>query len=113
MAHKKKLSEEEFTSIMERALAAADMPVLDVEFEDGELNLDWDALPPITRVAPAKPTGTTDAPVSKIPVSGTCPICIRIPARVIHAFKAQAEKTGGNYQTIMNRTLREAAVGFL
>ena len=111
MAHKKKtLSEEELTAIKERAKAAADMPVMDMEFDDAELNLDWDALPPMTMGAPAKAAG---AAVSTLPVSGTRPVCIRIPSRVIRAFRSQAEKTGGSYQTIMNRVLREAAAGFL
>lgn len=113
MAHKKKLSEEELASVMESAMAAADMPVLEMEFDDAELSIDWDALPPMTAPASAKAAGAAGAAVSTFPLSGTRPVCIRIPARVIRAFKTQAEKTGGCYQTIMNRALREAAAGFL
>ena len=38
-------------------------------------------------------------------------ITIRVDAEVLAAFKARAEKTGGNYQTLMNEALRESAQG--
>lgn len=110
MASKKKLSPEEFETILDRIKAAADQPVLDMDFDFDALDVDFDDLcawSPATLVKPS----TTDTPAPSL--SGTRPICIRVPARVIHAYKAQAAKTGGSYQTIMNRALSGAAAGFV
>ena len=45
----------------------------------------------------------------RTPVSGTKPITIRVPNRVLQAYHRKAEKTGTAYQTLMNRALKEAA----
>lgn len=45
-------------------------------------------------------------------VCGTTPITIRIPNRVLQAFRAQSEKTGTKYQTLINRALSDAADTF-
>ena len=45
-------------------------------------------------------------------VSGTKPITIRLHKRVINAFKAEAARAGIRYQTLMHRTLADAADGF-
>jgi hypothetical protein len=110
MPHTKTMSEVEYVSIMARALAAADEPLLELEFDESEFVIDWDAPPPV-RVAPPVKTGGTGA--SSLPLSGTHPISIRVPVKILRAFKAQAEKTGVCYQTIMHRALREAAAGFV
>ena len=40
---------------------------------------------------------------------GTTAITIRVPNRVLQAFRAHSDRTGTRYQTLMNRALREAA----
>jgi uncharacterized protein (DUF4415 family) len=103
-------AEGDLISQYERIMAAADLPLLEMEFDDAELNADLDDLPLLPAVAPVK---SVDATGTTSPLTGTHPISIRLPVQVIAAFKAQANKTGGNYQTMMNRALREAASGFV
>ena len=38
-------------------------------------------------------------------------ITMRVDTEVLTAFKARAEMTGGNYQTLMNEALKESAQG--
>lgn len=108
MAHKMKFTEDEFMSIIDRAMTAADQPLQEMIFDDAELNVDWDVLPPLPAVAPAKPAGNAGVIASTLPLTGTHPICIRVPARVIRAFQAQAAKSSTGYQTLMNSALKEA-----
>lgn len=116
MARRRKLSPAEFETILDRINAAADQPFPDMNFDfdaldvDVDVDVDFDDLCAWSPVAPVNPP-TTDTPAPSL--CGTRPICIRVPARVIHAFKAQAAKTGGSYQTIMNRALNTAAMGFV
>lgn len=112
MARKRKQTQvkEDFMSMIGGILAAADLPFLEMEFDDAELNADLDDLPPLPAVATIKSVGAAG---TTLPLNGTHPISIRLPVRVIRAFKAQASKTGGNYQTMMNRALREAVSGFV
>ena len=64
----------------------------------------------LTSAAPIiEPTPAAAAPE---PVSGTKPVTIRIPNRVINVFKAEAKKTGRGYQTLMRRSLADAAEKF-
>lgn len=42
-------------------------------------------------------------------VSGTTPVSIRVPNRVLQIFRQRAESTGVQYQKLMNRVLAEAA----
>lgn len=42
-------------------------------------------------------------------VSGTKPITIRVPTRVLQAFRREADRTGVPYQTLINRALAEMA----
>jgi len=59
-------------------------------------------------------------PVSAIPAlarlqaehGGKSRITMRLDNDVLAVFKARAEMTGGNYQTLINKALREAAQGF-
>lgn len=110
MASKRKLSLEDLDALLQRIMAVADQPLPGMEFDPAELDVDIDEL--YSRLPPPSfKSPTTDVPAP--PMSGTQLICIRVPARVIHAFKVQAVKTGGNYQTIMNRALNAAAKGFV
>lgn len=105
-----KISKKVLEAILARAIAAADMPLpeLDLQVEDIEMSLD-DLPPPPTLVRSKviEPAGKS------LPASGTHPICIRVPARVIRAFQAQAADTGTSYQTLMNRALNAAAAGYV
>jgi len=62
----------------------------------------------------------TDArPVSQVPVlaklqaeqGGKSRITMRVDNATLSVFKARAEMTGGNYQTLMNEALRQVAQG--
>ncbi|HNH44749.1 MAG TPA: BrnA antitoxin family protein [Agitococcus sp.] len=58
-------------------------------------------------------------PVSKVPVlaalqaqhEGKTKVTMRIDSKVLAVFKAKAEATGGNYQTMINQALQEYAQG--
>lgn len=59
-------------------------------------------------------------PVSEIPAlarlqaekGGKSRITIRVDNATLSVFKAYAEMTGGNYQTLMNEALRQVALGY-
>ncbi|MBV5347346.1 hypothetical protein JZU46_03900, partial [bacterium] len=91
MASKKKLSPEEFETILDRIKAAADQPFPEMNFDFDALDVDFDDLCAWSPATPVKPS-TTVTPAPSL--SGTQPICIRVPTRVIHAFKVEAAKTG-------------------
>jgi uncharacterized protein (DUF4415 family) len=97
----KRPPELDFASLYERIMAAVDQPIESIEFSDEELTFDFDA--------PVAPPVSVAAPI----FAGTRPVSIRVPGRVIHAFKVQAAKSGCGYQTLMNRALRRAAEGYL
>lgn len=105
MPRKKRIAADDLRKIMELCIALEDMPVSELKFdsEDADLDLRED-LPFLADVIGKKPA--PDA--TMLPVSGTHPICIRVPARVIRAFKLRADKTGCSYQTLMNRALAAA-----
>lgn len=58
-------------------------------------------------------------PVSKVPIlaalqaqhEGKTKVTMRIDSKVLAVFKAKAEATGGNYQTMINQALQEYAQG--
>lgn len=58
-------------------------------------------------------------PVAEVPAlvklqaehSGKSRIAIRVDNTTLAVFKARAEMTGGNYQTMMNEALRQVAEG--
>lgn len=110
MGRKRKLTKEELQPLFEKIMAVADQPILDMDFDFDDLNLSLDALLSLPSYTPPKVSAVAAALPS---LSGTRSICIRVPARVIHAFRVQAAKTGGSYQTIMNRALKAAAAGYI
>jgi len=114
MARKKKLTPEEFLALLPRILAAADAPIEVMEFEPSELDfdlidvdLDESQAIVFSSTSPAVPA----AKGSETPVSmyKSHPILIRVPERVILAFKHEAKRTGGHYQTLMNKSLKATA----
>ena len=118
MALKRKLTPEEFKALIPRISAAADAPIAVLEFEPNELEFDLidvgvEELHRIeglrSSTGPAVPT----AAATLLHVHGRHPILIRVPKRVIQAFKNEAKRTGGCYQTLMNKSLKVAAEGFV
>jgi uncharacterized protein (DUF4415 family) len=74
------------------------------ELEDIVIDVDFDidfSVPPPER----KPAGPSPA----ISAAGTKKVTIRIPNRIIDAFKASTKVSGGRYQTKMIRALEKAA----
>lgn len=106
---KKKLSTEEFNWIIEQAMVAAEQPMLEMPFTAAEMGLELEDMP---EPSPA-PVGGAASSAPLPPLPGTRPILIRVPQRVIRSFKIEAERTGGSYQTLMNRALRQAAERFV
>lgn len=111
MARKKTITRTELLDILDRARAMADepMPEIDVSL-DGLVLLEDEVLDPIM---PLEATGTGPGALlgddDTSPLSGTQRISIRVPKRVLRAFKSRARKTGVPYQTLMNRALRVEA----
>lgn len=101
-----KITEEDISTVLALAMAAADKPLAELEFDSADLDFDLDDFPPATTLTMSKP-GSSDE--SSLPVSGTHPISIRVQARVIRAFKAQAAKSSTGYQSLMNSALKAAA----
>lgn len=95
---------------MPHILAAADAPFPEIDFDIDEFNVDLDQLFPADYLSELRPV---TAAVPLTPVSGTRPILIRVPERVIRAFRIEAERKGVGYQTLMNRALKATADGFV
>ena len=94
--------------MLARAVAAADMPVADLVLDADELELIDDLLPePAFGPSSAAMTGA-----ALLPMSGSKLISIRVPNKVINAFKELAGRSGSRYQSLMNRTLNTAVRGF-
>ena len=99
--------------LMEVLLARLDTPVslaIPAEMlEPMHIDEDWvlfkEAYPDVFEPKPAPSTIKR----LKAAVSGTKPITIRVPVRVLQAYRHQAEEKGGPYQKLMNRVLAEAA----
>lgn len=124
MASKKILSQRQFEKMMSLITTLADRPTpemkcdfIEFDIDSGvDLDIDIDIDIDIDELYPPLPLVSEKLSAIDIPtptLCGTKPICIRVPARVIHAFKMQAAKTGANYQTIMNRVLNNAVAGFV
>ena len=110
MARKITLTPEEVRATLAMAMAAMDEPAPEFVFDDAFLNFDWEA------DVPTPPAGASEPVLlsaDKLPAYGSHPISIRVPARVIRAFKAQAARTGGSYQTLMNQALNQATTAFV
>jgi uncharacterized protein (DUF4415 family) len=60
----------------------------------------------------AKPVSETPA-LAKLQAAtgGKTRITIRVDSQVLAVFKARAEMTGGNYQTLLNDALKQVAAG--
>lgn len=94
-------------------LAAFDMPVEDLNLDVSSLDLPDEALGDLDGPFDvAVPAGTASPPRGKrstlatAPVStGTTHTTIRIPAKVLAAYKARAAQLGIGYQTLIVRTL--------
>jgi predicted DNA binding CopG/RHH family protein len=99
--------------LMDELLARLDDPkrlvVPDVALESVAIDDDWSLLTELYPESDKSATKPASTGRLKSTVSGTKPITIRIPKRVLHEFHRQADKTGVPYQTLMNRVLAEAA----
>lgn len=103
----KTLTHDELEDIKARALEMADVPFPDLEIELEDLDLSAPAPAGIT-------AGVTADTHAGLTVAGKSQkITIRIPTRVLAAFRAQAAKTGVPYQRLMNRALRSATLSWV
>jgi hypothetical protein len=99
-------------------LAAADTPVEDLNLEVEALHLPAVELTDIDcpegfagTGARAIPDGNPAPKAAPTTLSGTTHTTIRIPARLLAIYKTKAAKLGMGYQTLIIRTLNNAAPG--
>jgi hypothetical protein len=106
MARKKEISADTLLALMDYVMNTPEIPFVEFPFELDAPDLDLAAIPsPISAILKMKP-----APEERmLPISGTHSICIRVPARVIRAYKLKAIAKGCCYQTLMNRALAAAS----
>lgn len=116
MARKKSMNRELVAEVFKRLLAEIERPALPVSpgslpgVEADLKGIDSFINRLMTEVEPAgegKSAGST-----VVYAVGTKPVSLRIPNRVINAFRAESIKTGTSYQTLMIRALSDAAEGF-
>lgn len=117
MGRKTSVSRAVVIDVFRRLMAAMENPApldlsglsdgVDCDIPDVDLLIDSLGPMPVLEVESIPTTG-------KVPeyVMGTKHVSIRIPNRVVNAFKAEATKSGKNYQTLMNRILADAAEKF-
>lgn len=116
MSSRKSVSRALVADVVKRLMVVIETPAFDelvasVHGVDHELD-DLDGL--LERLAKEPTTPKVSPPAATAPVEpacGTKPITIRIHNRVINAFKAEAARTGIPYQTLIHRTLADAADG--
>jgi hypothetical protein len=110
MPRKKEISADDLLAVMGVIFDVAELDLPDLPFDFDDPDIDLSAFPPpLSSVLGKKPA--SDAKM--LPVSGSHSICIRVPARVIRAYKLRALATGSNYQTLMNRAMAAAAKDFV
>ena len=107
MHTKKTIATADLAEIKRLALAISAEPIQEIEFDDSDFAFDFDTIPlsvPIKR----RPHRLTPVGCA----NGTLKVSIRIPARVLVAFKERAATTGTAYQSLINKTLKDAALGW-
>lgn len=115
MASRKSISRELVADVIKRLMIEIEDPSLAVSTAaltdpDAE-STDIEAY--INGLTAATPLAIESAPAALVVeyTSGTKPVSLRIPCRVIKAFRAGSKKTGTSYQTLMIRALSDAADG--
>jgi len=111
MASSKYITPAELLDVLSRARAMADELIPELDLSLDELDLLEGEVPDFIMPLEAIRTGPGAIPGDDdtSPISGTQRISIRVPKRVLRAFKSRARKTGVPYQTLMNRVLRVEA----
>jgi hypothetical protein len=105
---KKEISVDNFAAILKYLMETPEIPIPDYSPDFDYMDIDISAFPPpLSLVLSKKPV----ADAEMLPMSGSRPICIRVPSRVIRSYKLKAASTGTCYQTLMNRALAAAAKG--
>ena len=99
----------ELNEILRRALEAADDPVVDLELEVEDLDLTVSGFVP----SPSKVTSDSASAPHAIRVPhGTVKISVRIPGRILAAFKTRAVERRQPYQKLLNQALRDTVKGW-
>jgi len=110
MASIKHITPAELMDVLARARIEADVPIPELDsLLDGFDLLEDDVHDSIMRLEAARTGPGALLGDDTSPLSGTARISIRVPKRVLRAFKSRARKTGVPYQTLMNRALRVEA----
>lgn len=87
------------------ALAISAEPIQEIEFNASDLECDFSNIPPPCARRPPTLASVASA-------TGTLKVSIRIPALTLAAFKERAAKTGTAYQSLINKTLKAAALSW-
>ena len=102
MYTKKATINTEFEEAMQCAIAILDEPIQDIEFDLSDLDIDFGiGYEPFTRSSPAV------SPI--VCTTRTSKISIRVPSKVLAAFKERAKNTRTGYQTLINESLKASA----
>lgn len=109
----RKTRDEIANRLIEALLIRLDAPVTltvpEVKLESLEIDEDWSLFKEIhPELFEGKPDPATIKRL-KATASGTKPITIRVPNRVLQVYRQQADKKGVPYQKLMNRALADAA----
>lgn len=114
MASKKSIDRALVADVIKRLMIEIEKPALatvpgshDVEAHLRSIDAFVDSL--MTKASPSTETKPSAPPVEY--ASGTKSVLLRIPNRVINAFRAASAGTGTGYQTLMIRALADAAEG--
>lgn len=99
------LTAAEFEAITAAFLAAEDIPILDLDldFDSADLDFDWSSMPEPSTSSPVA------GPAPPMLMTGTQKISIRVPRRILAAFKKKSALTGVPYQRLVNQVLKAAA----
>lgn len=103
------MTDTQLDSIKLQALAVADLPIAEMNFDESDLDYDCSVLLTSSLKSLVARKGGTPAR-SATPTTGAVKVSIRIPALVLAALKSQALATGKPYQALANQALRRAAV---
>lgn len=110
---RKNVREKLAARLLDGLLARLDSPksltIPDESMESLDIDDDWSLLKDLTPEFFEGASTSASTERLRASVSGTKPITIRVPNRVLQAYRSKACKTGIAYQTLINRALKEAA----
>lgn len=100
-------------ALIGEALNIAGQSPLEMEFDPSDLDFDFGPINfDIETCGTALTSCPTSTPAPAPALTGTVKISVRVPRRVIAAFKTRAAEHRQPYQKLLNQVLREAVRGW-